>query len=263
MGKKKEIIRPESYALNEFSAGHLSLLHDRLKKFIEIMRPAFKDAEKRVYYAETKDSWEHSTADDKDRYRSPAELLEWLEKRAEKLEAFAFKLPPKDAVLEGDDLKNVRQIRAFFIRFSNIAKKSYGHEGLFKAEANEVHALLSQNLVPAQRKGGIFDILRFVLKDEDFDSRADLGKIRKTMSVGGTIKDTLTSFKQLSFEKFKSKMGETVAPPPTPKVKAAQVEQPEFGLAFEIKPIEAKKPRWHKQKPSRASSSGQSSLDLS
>ena len=232
------------------------MLSQRLVSFIDILRPAFAKAEKAI--SGTQDSKEVIAAcvtagEESLRYRSADDLFGWLEHKAHKLAELIVKAEDGATNLDGKALNNLRQIRAFFIRFENVAKSEYSGISQFKAVEPELSKSLLEKFVPARNEGGVFAITRFILKDEAFHSKDDLGKIRHDLKVGKTIMAVVKAQKSLTAEKLKVvEVPELTREPQTeePKPVAARALVEELNLSDprREKPITPKRREPHKPK---------------
>jgi hypothetical protein len=188
MGKKKVIIRQDSYVLSEHSVKHLRMLHDRLGEFIETTRPAFEKAVSIVPFSEQKMNY-IQRGKDGERFVDTKDLQDWLVHKRNNLGKFIKKVEAGERNLTDNPLDNLRHIRAFFIRFESIVKSrsQFGSASMFKAEEPILAGILLKNFVPNQNEGGVFEIIRFILHDENFHPKDDLGKVRNLLRVGKTI----------------------------------------------------------------------------
>lgn len=253
MGNKKTISREDSYVLSEFSAGYLHMLEHRLSEFIRLSKPAFENAGKQVPFKLTKLNYIQRGKED-DRFVEPSDLHEWLIHKKAKLAEFIEKVGEGERNLDSKALNNLRHIRAFFARFESIAKHQYGGVSMFKSVEPELSKLLLERFVPARNEGGIFEITRYLLRDEPFNSKDDLGKIRKSLKVGKTITYVVAAQIKLN-EKILTGNADDLAypaedvPPATiaSTPKARELISEEFGFDD---------PRKEKPKPARIKAKG-------
>lgn len=184
--------RPSSYAVTKFSVKHLEILQHTLAEFAEIMRPSFTEAGKEI--AVTRFSKKavilHGSPGEK--YQSPAELRGWLEKKIEKIIDFRGRVEQLDTdLISGKDLNNLRETRAFIVRFKSMANRIYDGGNNFAFHEREITKLLWNDIDVESGKGGILDVLQNVLQNEQSKSSKDLEPLEKTMSFGKTLKAVL------------------------------------------------------------------------
>lgn len=201
MVAKKEIARPESYVLNDYSAQHLRMLESRMNELLINLKPAFEKATKITPFKERKMNYIQNVRPST-RFTEPSELQEWLVYEKNKLSEFAKKVEDGERVLEDKPLNHLRRIRAFFIRFESIAKASdnYGNKSNFKVVEPLISKIILEEFAPPS-KGGALALTRKILNDEEFHSRDDLGKVRDLLRVGKTIKYVVQAQIRLSNEK--------------------------------------------------------------
>lgn len=188
MVSKSNIERPDSYAVTDFSARHLEILEYNFSKFLGVMQRSIDNAHNLIYgtyYSE----YEVNKRGLGEQYYSPIELKSWLDKKLDKISALKDKIESSEtSIISGVDLQNLREIRAFFIRFKSIANDVYG--GAYNVSFNDrqISTLLNHDISIESENGGIFDLLINILKNEKSSSSKDLISINPNMNFGKTLK---------------------------------------------------------------------------
>jgi len=199
--KKESDLRPASYEVNQYTVGHLRVLHNKFSELIEILRPAFEHAEIRTWCDPTSRTSVLSSSGRSQFYKSPSETMDWVERRVRRLEDLINRLSNNETKdLSGLDLNCLRKVRMFCISFKSAANSKYGNRSNFKISEKEIADLLSHRAIPKPTNAGIFDLSNYLLKEEDIDYQKDWGKAGQ-LNLKATIRDIVGAHKELKSSK--------------------------------------------------------------